>query len=294
MLFSGIKRWFQPPPTCDKLFALVGCQRTGTHFLREIMNTNPAVAVMAEVFSNYPRPVYWHNFVRSLPKRRYPPLLPPDAMALLDEYVQVVQRDIHIRSDWYGGPKPALEIVGFDVKYNQLKCVAPVFSDLRVRPFLFDYFRQRGVRVIHMVRKNLLQTALSIIIANLRSVWQNYDGRLIEGRFQISPRELLMYMRWIREERDEFCRLGHDLSVHSCGYEDLAGDVGRVDAEGNFPADSPTLSAIATFLGVPNTFRFKRNIHKAINRPYAEIIENYDELVRAVDESEFAEFTKAA
>jgi hypothetical protein len=145
-----------------------------------------------------------------------------------------------------------------------------------------------------MVRKNLFQSALSIIIANLRNVWQNYDGRVIQGRFQISPRELLMYMRWIRDERDEFCRLAHDLSVHTCVYEDLAEDVGRVDAEGNFLADTPTLRAIAAFLEVPNSFCFKRNIHKAINRPYAEIIENYDELVRAVEESEFAEFTKAA
>jgi hypothetical protein len=293
MAIPSIKKLFQPISDAST-FALIACQRTGTHLLREILNTNPAIAVMAEVFSHFPRPVYWHNYVRTLPEGRYPAESPAEAMLLLDEYTKIIQQDVCEHSEWYGGPKPKLKCIGLDVKYNQLSCAAPVFNNLLGRPFLLDYLGTRGIQIVHLIRKNVMQTALSMLIANARKVWQNYDGSLIQGQFVIGAEELLDYMRWIQSERDEFRRLAQDLQIHECAYEDLIEDLGNVDQGGNVPEETTTLGPLAKFLDVPNRFRYNRTIHKAINRPYREIIENYDELLRAIEASEFSEFAKAA
>ena len=73
-------------------------------------------------------------------------------------------------------------------------------------------------------------------------------------------------------------------------YEDLIDDLARVDGAGNFPADTKVLRQIAAFLGVTNRFHYNGYLRKVINKPYAELIENLDELIEGLARSEFAEF----
>jgi LPS sulfotransferase NodH len=277
-------------PVCDAPFALIACQRSGTHFLREILNSNPCIALLAEPFSRFNRSVYWHNYSRSLPEDQYPPQHMDAAMALVDRYMEAILDDVQENSVWYGGPKSPVKALGLDVKYNQLKCVTPMFTDLRTQPLLLDYFRNRRFTIIHMVRKNVVHAAVSAIIANIRSVWQNHDGSVIQGRFTIPPAELFQYAWWIKDERAEFLRLAHGLPILTCVYEDLVADLRRTDAEGYFSENSTALRPIAEMLDVPNRFQNRQRISKVINRPYAEILENYDELVDAIRYSEFSEF----
>jgi LPS sulfotransferase NodH len=272
------------------VFALVACQRTGTQVLREILNTSPAIALLAEPFTAGPEPVYWHNFMRSLPAEEFPPRSMDDGLALVDRYVSMVRRDTHDNCDWYGGPKPRLRALGLDVKYNQLNCANPMFSNLQSQPLLLEYFRARKVPIVHLVRENLAHNALSMIIANQRKVWHTYDSRPLEGRYRVAPHELMGYLHWIKKEREEFVRLAQDLNVLTVRYEDLVADLGRIDAAGDFPEDTRLLSQLATFLDVPNAFRNDRQMRKVINKPYAEILENCDELVATLESSEFSEF----
>ncbi|MEX0641050.1 MAG: hypothetical protein WD468_00035 [Pirellulales bacterium] len=271
-------------------FALIACQRTGTHLLREILNSNPCIALLAEPFSRNPKPIYWLNYVQNLPEDQYPPLLPSDATILLDDYMQAIRKDVQVNRRWYGGTKFPLRALGLDVKYNQLKCFSPLFTSLLAPPFLLQYFADRQVRIVHMLRSNLVHTALSVIISNMRNIWQNYDGAVIQGKFTVPPPMLIHHVRWVQGEREEFLRLAQGLMVQSCIYEDLIADFQRTDSSGYFPEDSVALSPLAEFLDVPNRFRHRRQICKVINRPYAEILENYDELVSALRDSEFSEF----
>jgi LPS sulfotransferase NodH len=279
----------EPVAPCPA-FAVIASQRTGTHLLREILNSNPSLAVRVEPFSYGPDRLCWHNFVQTFPRNEYPPPMPADATALFDKFLQAIKQDIQVDHDCYGGAKPELKLVGLDIKYEHIKCISPLYMDLRARPFLLEYFSERSIQIVHLVRHNLLQTAISVLIANRRQVWQNYDGSTLQGRFRISPKELFTYLNWIKEERAAFGRLSQDLSVQTCVYEDLIEDLSRVDDAGYFREDSAALSPLANFLSISNRFRYNQLIHKVINRPYAEILENYNELVRAVKDSEFAMF----
>lgn len=275
----------------DTAFAAIACQRNGTHLLRHILNSNPAIAVLGETFSHAEYFMCWHNFVRTLPDGCYPPRTQSDTMMLVDHYLHAIRRDVHANSDCYGGPKSQLKMIGLDVKYEHIRCVAPLYSNLRSRPFLFDYFRDRRVRIVHLIRRNVVQTAISVIIANTRKVWHNYEGGLIAGRYRIAPDELFSYIEWIQGEREEFLRLSQDLSMQTCLYEDLVDDMARIDGAGFFREDS-TLSSIAAFLNVPNRFQNVPGMSKVINRPYCEILENYDELRRAIQDSAYYEFAE--
>jgi hypothetical protein len=79
--------------------------------------------------------------------------------------------------------------------------------------------------------------------------------------------------------------------MQTCFYEDLVEDIGRVDRCGFFRDDSGP-GSIAEFLNVPNQFRYVPCMSKVINRPYYEILENYDELLSAVKGSPYSEFAE--
>jgi hypothetical protein len=271
------------------IFSLVACQRSGTHLLREMLNSSPWIALAAEPFSPGANPMLWQNYVRTLSPENYPPPTFIDARALLDRYMHLIENDIEQNSDWYGGPKPQLKAIGLDVKYDQLKCVVSLYSDLRDLPILLKYFRKRNVRIIHLVRENLVHTAISNLIALDRKVWDNYEGTLIRGKYHLCPNELMKYISWIKNEREEFEALCDELTVQACCYEDLVDDISRVDGHGYLPENSKVLAPIADFLGVPNRFRYNGWTKKVINRPYSDVIENYDEIVATIEGSDVAE-----
>jgi LPS sulfotransferase NodH len=274
------------------IVAMIAIQRSGTHLLREILNSNSRVAMSPEPFNRDTASFCWEKFINALPNDKQRMCDSEGGMQLLDEFIEALNQDVRHNRRVYGGRKRRQRIVGLDIKYNQLKAVSPAYNDLRLRPFLLDYLRAREARIIHLVRRNLVHTAISAIIANIRKVWQNYDGASIGGPYRISPNELFQYVRWIKEEREAFEGLAGDLSVHKCYYEDIVADLKSVTWFGRLRQDTTALSGLAAFLNVPNRFWSYGYIRKVINRPYKELIENYDEVMAALIDSPFSEFAE--
>ena len=278
-----------PKPECH--FAFIGCQRSGTHLLREIINSSPYIALMVETFSPTRKSIYWCNYVHRLGKHEFPPLTPYAAMKVFDKYLRRIARDVHIEHEWYGGPKPRLKALGLDIKYNQLKGMTSISIDLTSRPLLLDYFQSRKFRVLHIVRKNIAQASISHILASMRKVWHNYnDATSFQRKYHIPWPELHSQMWWMKQEREEFERLSQDLPVLPCVYEDLVEDLRLRSPSGVLPYDSEVLEPLARFLGVPNHFVYDGRMRKVVNKPYADIIENFDELVAELRNSAFGEF----
>jgi LPS sulfotransferase NodH len=275
-----------------QLFAIVASQRSGTHLLREILNSNPHVAIVAEPLSLDDRRATWHHFLRSRAADQQPLATSWEAALLFDQFVREIPQEVGDNCNHFGGRKQTPTLIGLDVKYNQFKCVSPLFTDLRSKPFLIDYFSSRQIRVVHLTRKNLLHVAISLIVSNNRKVWQNCDGSVLPGKYQIPVDELFGYINWVRQERREFERLSQGLDVTACDYDDVVDDIKHADANGFIREASNALSGLAGFLGVPNRFSFNRYIQKVINRPYCEIIENYHEVADAVRHSEYSEFAE--
>lgn len=274
-----------PPP-----LAIVACQRSGTHLLREILNSNPHLAVVAEPLSRISGYDSWHRFLGGLSREQAIAYEVADAERLFDEYMQRLRLYVGQDPDRYGGPKQKPTVAGLDVKYNQIKCMNPSFMDLRLEPFLLDYFRRRQFRVVHLVRKNLLHQAISIVVANSRRVWGHDDHSKLQGKYELPIDELIGYLYWVRDERAAFEQLSRDLPVSVVAYEDIVADIGRIDSDGMFRDDSAAVGRLANLLDVPNRFHYHQCRPKVIDRPYHEVIANYDDVVAAVADSKFAEY----
>lgn len=271
-------------------FALIGSQRSGTNFLRELLNTNQHVVVHGEVLWPYPLPNCWHNYVRTMVNRAMPPVYAKDAMDLVDDYFVYMREDV---KRGYAGKAGSLAAVGFDLKYNQLRFIAPLIRDLRQPPFMLDYFHRRGIPVVHMVRRNVIQQALSLVIADVRNIYHNYGGKKTEDRVALDPEKLLASARWVAAELEAFRKLATGLRMFEIHYEDAADACNRADAGGALPQDDRAMAALAEFLRVPNSFSRPATLRKVIDRPYSEVIENHADVVTAVRKSEFSQFAKS-
>lgn len=267
-----------------QLFAVIGAQRTGTNLLREVLNTNDQIAMLGEILSPSSAPAHWDNFCRGLPARSTHPESVDEAEALLDRYFEFVR--YRIRNHWEGNRKSRSRAIGVDIKYNQLRLIAPSCWDSKL-PFMLSYLRSRCAILIHTAR-NVIHSAISTMIASRRNLWHNYDGAAIEASYQIDIEKCLTHARAIAQEREFFLNATQGCQLVSCRYEKLVDDLNRAGSGERIPLGQGPLRHIAEALRSPYDFRYDRRLQKAINVPYSTLLSNYDALIRRLEISEFA------
>ena len=265
-------------------FVVVGAQRTGTNLLRETLNTNDEIAMLGEVLTPSPAPAHWDNFCRNLPRRSALPASRREMESLLDQYFEFVQ--YRIRNHWEGNKKHRSHALGVDIKYNQLRQIAPANWNSS-SPFILGYLRSRGITLIHTTR-NVIHCAVSTLIASQRNIWHNYDGAVIDRSYHVDAGECLAYARTILRHRDAFIEAASGCKVVNCSYESLIEDIERAGSQEEIPEASGALHDIAQALGCSFKFRYERRLQKAIGLPYSSLLLNYDELVRRLGDSEFS------
>jgi hypothetical protein len=267
-----------------QLFVVIGAQRTGTNILREILNTNEQIAMLGEVLTPSTAPAHWDNFCRGLPIASIHPANLSEAESLLDQYFEFV--DYRIRNHWEGNRKNASLAIGVDIKYNQLKRIAPS-NWSTTQPFILSYLRSRRAILIHTTR-NIIHCAISTLIASQRNLWHNYDGVVIDRAYEIDVAECLAHARSILREQDTFLSSADGCRIVNSRYESLIEDLKRAGPSDEIPEGRGPLRDIAKILNVPFHFRNDRRLQKAINVPYSKLLSNYNALVRRLENSEFS------
>ena len=137
------------------LFVVIGAQRTGTNILREILNTNEQLAMLGEVLTPSPAPAHWDNFCRSLPLRSVLPATFSETESLLDKYFEFVL--YRIRDHWEGNKKNRSRAFGVDIKYNQLRDIAPANWSSSSPAFILGYLRFAELQLF--TRREMLSIA---------------------------------------------------------------------------------------------------------------------------------------
>jgi hypothetical protein len=311
------------PGTGVRVFVVTGTQNTGTDLLREVLNTNEGIAMVAEILTPCPPPGqgtldrvtvsrnldhpfectgtgaveprpglnyrgHWGNFLRQLPPGVFPAANAADAELLVDHYFRFLLDQIH--HHWAHADKSRCRAIGAEIKYSHLGQLAPMNWDASAAPFILDYLRSRGVMLIHATRKNLIHSALSAMITPQIKIPHHDDETVIDRGYAVDIDECLAYARKIAHERDTFLKLAKDFTIIECCYEDLTRDLARSNAEGEI-ADGPgPLREIAKALGVPFCFRHDGRIGQSVNVPYSRWLSNWDVLVQTVGQSEFSSF----
>jgi LPS sulfotransferase NodH len=272
-----------------RLFFVVGVQRTGTTLLREILNSHGMLMMMAEVLLPYPDSCHWDHFAATVPSSMLKIKDEKEGFALLDRYFHYIHADMTAR--WKEPHKTHAVAFGVDIKCEQLCFIQPTKWPKEATPFLLHYAMSRKVMLINTIRRNVIHCAISHLIAFDRDFWHNYDNRRVEQSYAVDIGDCLSHARSIMAQQRCFELFTQDYPVQVCEYEALAETVAAaINAE--IPPDCEPLRSIASAFGIPCRFHFHGRLHRAINRPYRDIIANHSELVAALECSEFAAFAR--
>lgn len=166
-------------------------------------------------------------------------------------------------------PRPATDAVGMKLMYSQL----------REYPWLLAYMVVRRVRIVHLVRTNLLDVVLSQETARARSQYHAFDSdRVDQPAVQLSPEELVAALESLQRSVDRIRRLLRLLPAPSIevGYEELTSDDAAFDPVLRFLRVAPR--------------RLTSRFAKLNRSPRQELIANYDDVERALRGTRFERF----
>ena len=256
---------------------IVGGQRTGTTVLRETLNTHPDIVLLGELFTRGSHAEAFETYVAARGLQR--PAHYAEAESQLWDYLR------HLRAQ---APE-SVKVFGFDIKYSQLRTLSPAYEPLSAVPALIQFFHASQAQIVHVVRENVVQAALSELVAAGRDVWHHRQDEAIGQKVEVDGELLLTLIRQRLLDREIFGALMEDYPhLTTIDYEEIARGVATADEAGWLAGDSNAVVGLAGFLGVTGRLRQLGSMSKIVQAPYREIVTNYDEVVRKLRGSAFA------
>lgn len=260
---------------------LIATQRSGTNMFRRVLGTHERIRAVPEVFNSsfdardlMPKGVPFFleylleqttkSSVRGMPHAR------PDVLV---EYLEMLET------------ATAGKTAVVDVKYNSLHSAESVWSRPGGAPRLLRIFRDRGYRVIHLVRHNHLAVAVSLQRASKTGVFVVPATRPVATeKLVVDPNAVVRTVREMKEAAGLVRRWLQEsgLSHQEVAYEDLF-----VNDPGS-QLDSTRFHRIAEFIGVSQGgFDLVPETRKIAPRDLREEIVNIGELAAAFAGTEY-------
>lgn len=246
-------------------FVLFAKQRSGTGFLRSLMGAHPRMRCQCELLLNvFPEGHgYFYEYWLEAIQRDKANLSYPECYAVLAGYLDKVF-----------APDGDKDVVGFDIKYGQEEPL----------PRLYSLLVERGVRVVHLVRKNVLKTHISSFL----NVNNKKLGRMAHGNDKVpvvhvameTGQALLAHLQARIEEIELYrAELASIMPTLEITYEDFL--KGR---EGEACINPVVLKALYGFLGVDSEMFDLKTARKKTNpNDLREFVTNYDAVAATLE-----------
>jgi len=194
-------------------FVLLSTQRSGTSWLMERLSKHPAVGGYGEALLHDARgPFGWP--VGAGDRSFFPQYLSERGISATNS-----QRHLHLfgyLDDLYA-PRRSLRAIGFKLMYDEA----------RPYPELLVYFSLRDVRVVHLLRLNLLDIVISRVAMRQRRFVHAHSPEERESvRIRLPTDRLPLWLARLALERGAARLLvrAARLKVHEVTYEDLLAD----------------------------------------------------------------------
>jgi len=245
---------------------MVSTQRSGSTWLVDLLNSHPDIASYTELFlrkgdgtpdwGKYKDMLYWQTYRRNLRGiGRY--IRPLGIFRYMDEALS---------------RHPDKWVVGLKLMYTQIARW----------PETLLYLKSREVRVIHLIRSNVLDVVLSSLAKVSRKTAHTLEGMAVERvRIHVEPDLLLrQLLKRLREQR-WFARLLRHLGTPylELVYEDIVDDQSR-------------LNDCLEYLGCSNTTLSSR-LTKMNPRRHDELIDNFADVAAALRGTRFSTMLRA-
>ncbi len=242
-------------------FVLVGMQRTGTTWIRSLLDSQPGVLCIGEAFL-FTRGKFFRRARGHEIQRGYRQYIEASWERRLTHHLL---RPLSVRrylDELYSTPGYAA--IGFKLMQSQY----------RNFPAVMKYVRERDMRVIHVVRRNTLKTLVSRTLLQHTQLAHS-SVPLTKTMVYIDPKTVLRKLSRLREREKEWERIYAGLPVRKVYYEDVVAD------------KTGEVRGMLNFLGV--------EISTTPNSPYVkinpddlrEVIINYEEVCAALAGTEF-------
>lgn len=225
-------------------FIILGRSRSGSNFLRGLLDSHSQLAVLGEIFQTQ-RKIGW-SYPGYVQTRRNYSLFLSDPIKFLETKV-------------YKKFPRQITAVGFKIFYYhaQTENWKPVWDYL---------LAQKSMKVIHIKRRNILRTHLSRKLAALESTWVNTAGRQdVHNSLSLDYEDCLKDFIQTRQWEEDYDQLFADHPITEAIYEDLASDY------------AGEMKLLQGFLNVQPE-QVKPQTFKQSNLPLSQAISNYAEL----------------
>lgn len=244
---------------------LLGHERAGTHLLKNILSSSPAIECTGEVCkiasaderaakTNF----FNHRLRMILTDERFAYPLPTHQYDLLAKYFDEFN-EIY---------RKASRVI-IDVKYAHVHNFNTFWTSNSISPYLFQFAGQFGLKIIHLHRQKALLAILSNELARARQLWNTSDQRELEDKeIVVKPAYVLKECRKLTEWQTEMSRHCKPLKGLELHYEQLL-------TEGEL---NPRISSeIAQFLEVEDDWQPIPALVKVSPHP-KKFVKNLDEL----------------
>jgi LPS sulfotransferase NodH len=246
-------------------FVVLTSPRTGSSWLVDTLRGHPRVETYRELFipggTERDAERYGSHGIPSFDTYVHGRRPPRTKLGFMTRRIAYVNRLYEARPD--------VDAVGFKLTYRQAA----------LNPGLLPYLSLRRVRVVHLMRMNLLSAIVSLDTANARDIFHAREGDALPAvRVRFEPAALLK-----RLDQHDFSVMrarGRILSLRlpylEAFYEELVGR--RRDEK---------LAEIFEFLDVDPDGAVESSLRRLNDVPLAELIENHDEVHDALAGTRF-------
>jgi len=258
-----------------KYGVVVGTQRTGTTVLRSVLGTHPDIATFGEVFLNRHSNMKesYYGFLQKAVAENSELVIPSsdNNQTLFTRYMSYLEELCN----------PESECLTIDCKYNFLMgAMVPGELGINRRPHLLHLFRLNNVKIIHLIRKDVLATYVSSLLSVKNQVWATDDLKKLTTRSVVVPTENLVGQLQARvDEQNYFLSLLNDVAL-TVAYEDMI-------VENEFSVE--VMDKVAKLLSLENKFDLEPRLKKMAPEK-AESIQNYGEVQKCLKGTKFEQF----
>jgi LPS sulfotransferase NodH len=235
---------------------IVTTQRSGSTWLMQLLNSTGRVKAYGEVFLEWATVDDHPGDTKLLPPRFFADYARSSGRPRVSAYVEELE---------HSDERP----VAFKIMYDQV----------RRRPAILLQPMFRHYLIVHLVRRNHLDTVMSRLLARQTRVWHS-RSRIQQPVVSVPPSDLLAMLRrleWQTRLAATALKMVPQRKI-DLAYEDLAADPGR------------EVNRILTAAGLaPSTLDAASDTWlKTNNRTAREVFGNYAEIEAALKETQFA------
>ena len=251
---------------------LLARQRSGTGALGSVLDQQPAVSYLGEVFHddaigkapNY----FW--FLTGLIKDA-PEIALPNATG----------RRFDLYTDFLKSYAKKTNVV-IDIKYRSTHHFNAHWLSLGETPTLFHLMKERNIPVIHLTRRNHLKTYVSGLLADMNRVWHATEKDKIKAHtLNVDVKKCMGFINAQIQEDERVQRaLRHYPKLFAIDYAELFDEQAHISPE--------VAKKLGTFFGVPSFEARRPAFVKQTSDQLKDVIENYEQLGNALSGSPYA------